>query len=212
MKPTWDVQRFKVWKLPHPLLMHWVLNPGIALSELVLGQRMPRVMLIDKTSDAPLVERSYVPCPECNTLNDGRIWGADNGFGHWLGYVCPECGGKIPCLWNVFSIVIVFVTAPLWFVPWKMSGERWLRVERMRAQEARERLADASASTVKHPFMRGGILFGTAMFAFFLAKTVSNGRTGFTDFMFVLILAALSGIMFGALTWLLVGRRKRRSE
>ena len=31
-------------------------------------------MLIDKESNEPLMERNYIPCPHCETLNDGRIW------------------------------------------------------------------------------------------------------------------------------------------
>ena len=58
-----DKNKYKVWKLPHPMLIHWILNPGLAFNELILGQRIPKITLIDKTSDAPLMERQYVPCP-----------------------------------------------------------------------------------------------------------------------------------------------------
>lgn len=67
--------KFKIWKLPHPMLLHWVLNPGLCINEVLLGQRVPKVTLIDKTSDAPLVERSYVECPHCQTLHNGQLWG-----------------------------------------------------------------------------------------------------------------------------------------
>ena len=50
------------------------IEPGLAINELILGQRHQKVMLVDKTSDAPLMERQYVPCPECNALTDARVW------------------------------------------------------------------------------------------------------------------------------------------
>ena len=31
-------------------------------------------MLTDKESDKPFMERTYVPCPHCETLNDQRLW------------------------------------------------------------------------------------------------------------------------------------------
>ncbi len=47
-----DKEKYKVWKLPHPMLLHWIINPGLAFNELILGQRIPKITLIDKTSDA----------------------------------------------------------------------------------------------------------------------------------------------------------------
>ena len=112
---NFDKDKYKVWQLPHPMVLHWVLNPGLAFNELILGQRLPKVMLVDKTSDAPLMERQYVPCPECNVLTDARVWGGSRSKGHWFGYVCPGCNGRIPCLWNLTSLVLLALTFPLGF-------------------------------------------------------------------------------------------------
>jgi hypothetical protein len=78
---NFDKDKYKVWQLPHPMVLHWVMNPGLAFNELILGQRLPKVMLVDKTSDAPLMERQYVPCPECNVLTDARVWGGSRSKG-----------------------------------------------------------------------------------------------------------------------------------
>lgn len=116
--PEYDRSKFKVWALPHPLILHWVLNPGLAFNELVLGQRLPRVTLIDRTSDEPLRDRTYVPCPHCSSLHNSRVaraaWGS---FGNWFGFVCPNCKKDIPVLWNVFSLLILAVTSPFWILP-----------------------------------------------------------------------------------------------
>ena len=49
--------------------------------ELILGQRIPKINLEDRTSDKPRLERSYVPCPHCETLYDSRTWSTKTGTG-----------------------------------------------------------------------------------------------------------------------------------
>ena len=128
----YDKNRFKVWALPHPILLHWVLNPGVMFGELIFGVRVPKVTLIDKKSDKPRMERSYIPCPHCETLNDARLWGKGNTYGHWFGFVCPSCHQIIPCLWNTFSFAILAITFPLWFFPARAYRQKWLEKEKER--------------------------------------------------------------------------------
>ncbi len=135
----YDKNRFKIWALPHPLILHWVLNPGLIFNELVLGQRLPKVTLIDKESDKPRMERTYVPCPHCETLNDRRLWAEGNAFGQWFGLVCPSCHQIIPCLWNVFSLAILAITFPLWCFPVRFFRHRWLEKEKERLAKVLER-------------------------------------------------------------------------
>jgi predicted RNA-binding Zn-ribbon protein involved in translation (DUF1610 family) len=116
--PNCGGSQFTIWKLPHPIIVHWVLNPGLVANELLLGQRMPKITLICRTCPLPLIERSYIPCPHCHTLHDGRRWSGRKAFGNWLGYGCPACGLAIPCLWNVFTLVALAVTSPIWFLPY----------------------------------------------------------------------------------------------
>lgn len=108
-----DKTKYKVWKLPHPLLLHWVLNPGLAFNEVILGQRIPKITLIDKTSDAPLIERQYVPCHHCGTIHNGLIWAKKGAFKNWFGLLCPECEKIIPCIWNITSLVLLALTFPI---------------------------------------------------------------------------------------------------
>lgn len=56
----YDKNKFKIWALPHPIVLHWILNPGLAFNELVLGQRLPKVILIDKESKKPLMEENGI--------------------------------------------------------------------------------------------------------------------------------------------------------
>ena len=100
----YDKNRFEIWALPHPLILFWVLFPALIFNELILGQRQPKVSLVDKKSDKPWMERCYIPCPHCETLNDARLWAKGSAFGNWFGLVCPSCHEIIPCLWNIFSL------------------------------------------------------------------------------------------------------------
>ena len=135
----YDKNRFTVWKLPHPNVLFWVLFPGMMLNELTLGQRLPKVMLIDEKSDKPFMERTYVPCPHCETLNDGRLWSKRNAFGHWFGLVCPSCYQIIPCLWNIFSLAILAITFPMWYLPVRFFRHRWIEIEKKRFAKGLER-------------------------------------------------------------------------
>ncbi len=136
----YDKNRFKIWALPHPILLHWVLNPVIMFQELIFGQRLPKVSLVDKESDKPWMERSYIPCPHCETLNDSRLWATKgNAFGHWFGFVCPSCHQIIPCLWNIFSLAVLAITFPLWYFPARFFHQRWLEKEKERLAKVLER-------------------------------------------------------------------------
>ena len=128
----YDKNRFKIQGFPHPNVLHWILNPGIAICELIFGVRAAKVTLIEKKSDKPLMERCYIPCPHCETLNDARLWAKRNAFGHWFGLMCPNCHQIIPCLWNVFSLVILALTYPLWYFPARFFRQRWLEKEKER--------------------------------------------------------------------------------
>lgn len=89
-----------VWELPHPVMSHWVINPGLAVNELILGQRLPKQMFICQSCPDPLGMRTFVHCTGCGTYSGSMIWSRGNGFGHWLGLVCPECGRRVPMLAN----------------------------------------------------------------------------------------------------------------
>ncbi len=135
----YDKNRFKIYTLPHPLVLHWVLNPVVMFNELIFGQRLPKVTLIDKKSDKSQLEGSYIPCPHCETLNDSRLWAKGNAFNHWFGFVCPSCHEIIPCLWNIFSLAILAITFPLWYFPARFFRRRWLEKEKERLTKVLER-------------------------------------------------------------------------
>lgn len=124
-----DRTRYKIYTWKHPLVLHWIINPGLVINELLLGQRIPQRYLVDKTSDKTLPERTFVPCPHCDSLHDGRTWSVQNrtAFKNWFGLYCPNCGHIIPCLMNATTWLVLALTYPLWGWFRKSLREKWLR-------------------------------------------------------------------------------------
>jgi hypothetical protein len=139
MKYTeFDKAQYRLLALPHPMILHWILNPGVVVSEIILGQRIPRIMVVDKISDKTFLERCFVPCPHCGTLHLGTVWAKGNSFGHWFGYVCPTCEKTIPCLWNIFSFAVLTLLLPIWILPVLLWKQHWLAFELRRTRRRRD--------------------------------------------------------------------------
>ncbi len=166
----YDKNRFKIRALPHPFILLWVLFPGTMFFELMSGLRLPKVVLVDKESDTPQMERSYVPCPHCETLNDRRLWAAS---GHWFGLVCPSCHEIIPCLWNIFSLVILAITFPLWYFPVRFFRHRWIEKEKERLAKVLERpLIQAKSINSPLIFLANAFASGVFMWMMWVIFTV----------------------------------------
>ncbi len=113
-----DSEKYSIRTWIHPLMLHWIINPGVAFNELILGQRIPKILLIEKTRKIkPLAERSFIPCPHCNTLHSALKWTPQNktAFGNWFGLYCDHCGQIIPCLTNLTTYLILGLTSPVWY-------------------------------------------------------------------------------------------------
>lgn len=50
-----DTKKFRVYTWKHWASLHWSLNPGLALNELVFGQKMPKIYLEDIGSYKPKI-------------------------------------------------------------------------------------------------------------------------------------------------------------
>lgn len=195
---------FKRWDHRHWAIIHWLVNPGLLVNELVLGQRLPKLMLICKTCQVPLVDRSYVPCAECGTMNRGRIWSAWAGFGHWWGYVCPSCGSTIPCLWNIWSRLILAVTSPLWYLPARFIRPHWIEYERRRIGNVSGRFAGPAREI---PWIRNGVLgFGGFMWVLWSAFALYR-RAPLWEILAMLPIWAGAGLFFGLIMKWSMSRR-----
>ena len=211
----YDKNRFEIWVLPHPLILFWVLFPTFIFNELILGQRQPKVSLVDKKSDKPWMERTYIPCPHCETLNDARLWAKGRGLGNWFGLVCPSCHEIIPCLWNIFSLAVLAITFPLWYFPARFFRRRWLEKEKER-----------SANVLKHPLiqaksinwlLRGTLYFGGFMWGIMgvipQVWEVLNGREWDWIMMFIALpIWLVSGFMWGFFMRFFMNRKGEKAD
>lgn len=125
---NFDKTKYQVWTWKHPLILHWILNPGLAFNELIFGQRIPKITLVEKSSRKTLGERSYVPCPHCETLHSGLKWTPQNNtaFKNWFGLYCDNCGRTIPCVRNLTSLIVLALTFPIWYWFKEKWKQKWL--------------------------------------------------------------------------------------
>lgn len=123
-----DTDKYKVYTWKNWMMLHWIINPGLAFNELILGQRVPTLSLEDLNSPKTRGERIVIPCPNCQTMHDGRTWSTENGtaFKNWFGLYCPSCGGIIPCLTNLTSLLVLAITAPIWVWFYMPIKKNWL--------------------------------------------------------------------------------------
>lgn len=203
----YDKTQYKIWNWKSPAMLHWILNPALFINELIFGQRVPRILLFDKNADKPMMERQWVPCPDCHTLHDGRLWSKKKAFGNWFGYYCPHCGGIIPCLRNIFSWLLLAISFPLWIGFASRLKASWLLAQKKRFKHTPlEFPAHAQISWLKMGLTWGGIMFLLMGLAFPLLV----GQD--LHFLMVVIhffLWLAAGMLFGyTMKWIL-GRRKR---
>ncbi len=194
-----DEEKYKVYTWKNWMMLHWVLNPGLAINELILGQRVPKISLEEKASDKPRIERSFVPCPHCETLHDGRTWSTANGTGfkNWFGLYCNNCGGVIPCLMNVCSFLVLAITFPVW--GFFRSG---LRAKWLEKQPARYNAVDVENTPNAFgngSWLRSGIGFGGTMFVLMaLVFPVLGGEDLVLSTLLIeFVIWMLGGLLFG---------------
>lgn len=177
-------------------MLHWMINPGCAFVEF-MGIVTPKVMLIDKTANGTLVERTYVPCPHCDALHPGLTWSRTNNLHrkNWFGYYCLNCSNIIPPLRNWLSAVLFFLASPLL----KKVKQRWLAQQPARYQNLRFELPESS--NVKNLWLRQGLIWGLLMFVFMTAMELGFDGRPSTLISYVLISFAfwvvLGGLGFG---------------
>lgn len=195
----YDTKRYKVYTWKNWILLHWIINPGLAVNELIFGQRVPKISLVDRTLDKPKLERSFVPCPHCETLHDGRTWSTQNGTGlkNWFGLYCPKCGGVIPCITNGLSFVILLLTYPIRAPFIAKAKASWLRKQP-------HRFSDVDPDSVKNPFGRKNWVYtglGWGFLMFFLMEIIFPMLQlevgGFRSLLSGLVVWSISGLVFG---------------
>ncbi|MDE3252881.1 MAG: hypothetical protein KGO92_08740 [Bacteroidota bacterium] len=193
------------------MMLHWIINPGLFVNELILGQRVPKEMWIEKNSSKPLSDKTWIPCPHCHTLHDGRTWSGRNGtaFKNWFGLYCPACGGIIPCLTNGVSAIILGISYPIRIIFWDRWKQNWLQKQPARYQNIR--LENQVNPYEGAGWIRQGLSFGFFMYLmmeliipFVTAEKITLHRlvTGVPVWV-------ISGLLFGYFMKLFMGGRSK---
>lgn len=194
----YDTEKFKVYTWKHPVMLHWILNPALAINELVLGQRIPKITLIEKDPSKSLQENSKVPCPNCNTIHPGAKWNyKNNATGNWFGLYCDQCGQIIPCLLNLTSALILLISFPFWFPFKKKAKQNWLNKQARRYEHLE--LAQNQNPYDKYGWIKIGLLWGTFMFLTmtFVVPLLFDEAITMRRVMVAIPVWIVSGLVFG---------------
>lgn len=208
MEKSFDTSKYKVYNWKNWMVLHYILNPGLAINELVLGQRIPKVSLEDKTSDKPRMERSYVPCPHCDELHDARTWSTENGtaFRNWFGLYCPECGGIIPCVRNVTSFLILALTYPIWGWFEEDLKQKWL--DRQPGRYTDLEIEVGQQEHEGYNWIKSGLIWGVLMFVIMTPLFYLFGiEISIYNIGIQILIWALSGLLFGYTMKLFLGKK-----
>jgi hypothetical protein len=191
---NFDANKYKVWTWKNPLVLHWILNPGLAINELVLGQAVPKVTLIEK-SNKPLTQRSFVPCPHCGTVHSALKWSPQNktAFGNWFGLYCDNCGNIIPCVRNITSLILLGVTFPIWVCFRKGLEKKWLLIQKEKFSKP------LSLTTPEFNWVTQGLSWGFFMFLFMDIIFPLFDDEGYKPLKLIVgvIVWTLTGLLFG---------------
>ncbi|MBL1430949.1 MAG: hypothetical protein COA60_005485 [Robiginitomaculum sp.] len=201
-------KKFKEVKLPNWQLVFWMLNPLLALNEFIFGQRIPKITLIDQHSDEIFANRSFVQCPHCQTIHSAHRWGKGNAFWHFAGLYCPTCENKIPVLHNIFTIVLLALSFPIWKPLQVVFAERFKKWELSRLHKTKgiEKAPPQKISVIKI-----GLPFGLFMGLFYvLYGGIGNGYT-LLNTIIGLLCGALAGVLVGLIMAFMANKKPRTS-
>ncbi|MFY0607014.1 MAG: hypothetical protein JXR10_09880 [Cyclobacteriaceae bacterium] len=205
-----DHTKYKIWNKRSLSMIHFMLNPGMAFIELILGMRIPKIILIDKNSDEAFINRITYPCPHCETYHHGNTWSFPNKtiFKNWFGLYCRICGKIIPCVRNWTSGLILILTYPLWFWwinSWKQS---WLSKQPARYSK----LIFERKAIKKYLWIKVGLLFGFTMLITLFIPIYIRSNYRVNILLIGILYCVISGLFFGyAIKWWSERRPKNHS-
>lgn len=206
-------KKFKIWSWRNPVMLHWIINPGLVFNELILGQRIPKIMLIEENSPKSLQERTKIPCPHCATLHSSLKWSTkNNAFKNWFGLYCDNCGNTIPCLTNLTTLLLLGLTFPVWIWFKDRLKNNWLK-----KQPARYRNLDVE--NVPNPFegygwVRQGLFWGTLMYVFmtFIFPLIDREEITLRNALIGIPIWTVAGLGFGYTMKLITGKSKLKIQ
>ena len=156
--------KYKVYTWKHPVYLFIVLNPLWVFPELLMGRTISKVSLLEREGSKPYYLRSKIPCPHCNTIHSALKWSDQNKTGNrnWYGYYCDNCGGIIPPMRSIFSMLFLAITFPIWGWFRKSLKRRWLDKQPERFANINTEKSDEVESRKSWAFR--GLAFSIIMF------------------------------------------------
>ncbi len=207
-------EKYKIYFWKNWMMLHWILNPGLAINELILGQRIPKISLEDKVIDKPRMDRSLVPCPHCDTLHDVRTWSIQNGtaFKNWFGLYCKNCGNIIPCLTNVFSFLILALTFPFWGWFRKSLKAKWLEKQPKRYEHIE--IKHHSNQFDKKGWIKTGLSWGAFMFVIMSIgfPFIDGQEITWKSLLLGLVIWTIGGLAFGYIMKLFINKGTNNND
>ena len=160
----YDKEKYKILNWKSPVILHWIINPGLIINELIFGQTIPKVMLIEREGKKPFYQRSIVPCPHCGTMHSGLKWSQQNktAFQNWFGYYCDNCKEIILVQRNLTSLIVLTVTFPIWGWFRKTLKQNWLAKQPDRYKNISLEIPEKKNSTKN--WLKSGLFFGLFMY------------------------------------------------
>jgi hypothetical protein len=100
------------WGRSHPVMIHWRLNPGLAINEVLLGQRVGPTWFCSTCKPETLpnvpmpMKKSFLRCGECRVFISSKEWIGPKAFENYDGLICPQCGGQVEVVRNCLGRLI----------------------------------------------------------------------------------------------------------
>jgi hypothetical protein len=186
----------KIWTWKNPLMLHWIMNPGLVFNELILGQRIPKMILIETGANKNLEEKTKIPCPHCGILHPGTKWSTQNktNYGNYFGLYCDNCGKIIPCIYNLTSLMLLTLTFPIWYWFKEFLKMKWIENQRGRFKSEKEP-TEKEPTEYNFIWWKEGLKFSIFSFIFenIISLIISNKMA------FHLIPLIISGLTWGLL-------------
>ena len=211
---NYDKTKYKIWNWKSPVILHWIINPGLVINELILGQTIPKVMLIEREGNKPFFERSFIPCPHCGELHAGLKYSTQNktAFKNWYGFYCDHCSEIIPIQRNLTSLLVLLLTFPIWGWFRKSLKQNWLNKQADRYKNLNFDFP-AKKNTTKS-WLKMGFFWGLFMYVFmvFILPLIEQEEISQKSMLIGIPIWLIGGLGFGFFMKIWMNRKGKQNK
>ncbi|MGZ2368436.1 hypothetical protein ACXR6G_01460 [Ancylomarina sp. YFZ004] len=213
-KMNYDKTKYKIWNWKSPVILHWIINPGLVINELILGQTIPKVMLIEREGNKPFYQRSLVPCPHCGELHSGLKFSEQNktAFKNWFGFYCDNCKEIIPVQRNLTSLIILTITFPIWGWFKQSIKQKWLDKQPERYKNLNLEIIEKKNTT--KDWLKMGFFWGLFMYVFmiFILPLIEQEEISQKSMLIGIPIWLIGGLGFGFFMKIWMNRKGKQNK